>query len=50
MNQKQTPQTARRSRLRYPKIPYSPTVNRWTGKPHKHLREIERNLRQRQAR
>lgn len=26
--------------------PYHPTINRWTGKPHEHKREIARRLRQ----
>lgn len=42
-----TPSSATRRRVyRKPKGDFSPQVNRWTGKPHEHKREIARRLRQ----
>lgn len=36
----------RRNVDRKPKGDFSPRINRWTGKPHEHRREIARRLRQ----
>jgi hypothetical protein len=36
----------RRSVYRKPKGDFDPRINRWTGKPHEHKREIARRARQ----
>lgn len=38
--------TPRRSAYRKPKGGFDPRINRWTGKPHEHKREIARRARQ----
>ena len=38
--------TPRRSVYRKPKGHFDPRINRWTGKPHEHKREIARRARQ----
>jgi len=45
------PQRPRRTRaVKRPKFSgFDPRVNRWTGKPHEHAREIARRLRQAQS-
>jgi hypothetical protein len=43
----QSPEPAPRRRARrIRKGNYDPQINRWTGKPHEHKREIARRLRQ----
>lgn len=40
------PPAPRRRARRIRKGDYDPQINRWTGKPHEHKREIARRLRQ----